>query len=121
MRETSLGELEKRIMEIIWKHEKSSVRDVLNELKGKKLAYTTVATIIQRLYDKGLLDRYEKDRGYIYSPKLSKESYSKRLAQTFVRKFINSFGNVAIASFVESIDTLPKKKRDYFLKLLENL
>ena len=120
MKATMLGELEKQIMDIVWEYNECSGRDVLNSLeKEKKLAYTTVATILHRLYDKGLLKRKEVRSGYIYSPKLSKERYSKDIASIFLKKFINSFGDVAIASFAEGIDGLPEKKRKEFLKLIE--
>lgn len=120
MRATSLGELEQQAMDIVWEQKKCSARDVLNKLEGeKKLAYTTVATILQRLYDKGLIRRTEDKAGHIYSPKVSKQSYSRNIAQTFLKKFIDSFGDMAIASFADSIDKLPDKKRKYFLELLE--
>jgi len=120
MKTSQLGELEQGIMDILWEHKQCSARDVLIILeKDRKLAYTTVATILQRLYDKGFAKRIEDKLGYIYSPKLSKESYSRNIAQSFLNKFINSFGDTAIASFAESIDKLPTKKREYFLKLLE--
>ena len=121
MKSTSLGELEKQIMEVIWDCGECSVRDVLSKINRKrKRAYTTVATILQRLYLKGLLQRKETGKTYYYTPKISKKSYSKNFAKTFISKFIGSFGDLAIASFAESIETLPRKKRDYFLKLLEN-
>ena len=120
MKTKSLGELEQQIMDILWECKSCSARDILIILKkNRNLAYTTVATILQRLYDKGLLKRIENKSGYIYSPKVTKESYSKNIAQTFLRKFINSFGDTAIASFAESIDKLPEKKRKYFVKMLE--
>lgn len=120
MKSNSLGELEQQIMDVVWEHKNCSARDILTKLeKNRKLAYTTVATILQRLYDKGLLKRTENKSGYFYSPKLSKESYTKNIAKTFLKKFINSFGDTAITSFAESIDRLPDKKREYFLKLLE--
>jgi predicted transcriptional regulator len=121
MKSTSLGELEQQIMDIVWEQKHCSARDVLTKLKQeKKLAYTTVATILQRLFDKGLLIRKEDKSGYIYSPKLSKAKYSKNIVQSFLKNFINSFGDTAIASFADSIDKLPTQKRDYFLKLLED-
>lgn len=121
MKATSLGELEQQVMDIIWEQKKCSARDVLNKLESeKKLAYTTVATILQRLYDKGLVRRTEDKSSYVFSPKVSKQSYTKNIARTFLKKFINSFGDTAIASFAESIDKLPEKKRKYFLKLLED-
>lgn len=121
MKAASLGELEKEVMDILWEHKHCSARNVLTKLEGnRKLAYTTVATILQRLHDKRLVKRTDDKLGYIYSPKLSKESYSRNIAQTFLKKFINSFGDTAIASFAESIDKLPEEKRKYFLEILEN-
>lgn len=120
MQAKSLSNLEQKVMDIVWKCKACSVRDVQQQLNSsRKLAYTTVATILQRLHDKGLVERKEEGPAYIYSPKLSKEVYGKNLASSFLQKFINSFGDVAIASFVDSIDNLPKRKRDYFIKLLE--
>ena len=120
MKNVSLGELEQQVMDILWESKNGSARDVLEKLeKNRKLAYTTVATILQRLYEKGLVKRVENKSIHIYSPKVSKESYSKNIAQSFLKKFINSFGDTAIASFAESIDTLPQEKRKYFLKVLE--
>ncbi len=116
----SLGELEQKIMDIVWEYRNCSARDVLTKLeRDKKLAYTTVATILQRLHDKGLLTRKESSTGHIYSPKVSKEKYTKNVAQSFLKNFINSFGDTAIASFADSIDKLPEKKRKYFLEILD--
>ena len=108
-------------MEIIWNNKECSVRELQKQLnKSRKLAYTTVATILQRLRSKGLVKRFNRGLLYIYTPKFSKEIYSKSLASSFLQKFILSFGDVAISSFAASIDSLPKRKRDYFIKLLED-
>lgn len=120
MKSTSLGKLEQQIMDIAWEQKNCSARDVLTELeKEKKLAYTTVATILQRLYDKGLLSRKESTVGHIYSPKVSRENYTKNVAKSFIKNLISSFGDTAIASFADSIDKLPDKKRKYFLEILK--
>lgn len=121
MKAVSLGELEKRAMDIVWEKKQCTTRDVLIILeKEKRLAYTTVATILQRLYDKGLLSRKESIAGHMYSPKVSKDIYTKNVAQSFLKNFINSFGDIAIASFANSVDKLPDKKRKYFLDILED-
>jgi len=120
MKTKSLGELEKQIMDIVWERNGCSTREVLTNLKkNQKLAYTTVATILHRLYDKGLLRRKEDRSGFIYSPKLSKERYSRNIARVFLRKFMDSFGDAAITSFAESIDKLPEGKRRNLLELIE--
>jgi len=119
MKPQSLSQLEQKIMNIVWICKDCSVREVLKKInRKKKLAYTTVATILQRLYEKGLVVRKNKDSIIHYSPKLSKENYSKTMASSFISKFFTSFGDAAIASFADSIDKLPKSKKDYLLELL---
>jgi len=119
MKPKALSELEQEVMNIVWECGDCSVREVLTRInKKKKLAYTTISTILQRLYDKGLVARTNMRLVIYYSPKLSKENYSKNMARSFIAKFFNSFGDAAIASFAESIDKLPKSKKEYFLKLL---
>lgn len=115
-----LSPLDQEIMNIVWNSKSCSVRDVLEQIrKEKELAYTTVATILTRLYDKGLLTRSEKNSVVHYSPKISRKEFSKKVAGSFFANFFKSFGDTAIASFAESIEELPKEKKDYFLKLLE--
>lgn len=121
MKQKELSELEKYIMDIVWEKKECSVRDALENMKKKRsIAYTTIATIFQRLENKGFVYKRESGLAYVYKPKFSKEKYSKTVAQSFLHTFINSFGDTAIASFAESVEELPKEKRDYFLKLLES-
>lgn len=120
MAQKSLSNLEQAVMEIIWSNEKCSVRDVLQYLpKNKKYAYTTMATILNRLYKKGLVARKLGKGNLIFSPKITRESYTKNVAQTFLNRFVNSFGDAAVSSFAESVDQLPKEKRKYFIRLLK--
>lgn len=118
MTQKSMSELEQEVMAIVWECKSCSVRDVMVKLTNKKLAYTTIATILQRLYEKRIVTRIDQGIPFIYSPKVMKETYAKRFAQSFIKKFYSSFGDTAIASFAESIEKLPKEKKEYFLKLL---
>lgn len=116
----SLSPLDQEIMNIVWSCGGCTVREVLEQIrKEKELAYTTVATILTRLHEKDLLKRVEKNSVMYYSPKISREDFSKKVAGSFFTNFFKSFGDTAIASFAESIEELPKEKKDYFLRLLE--
>lgn len=114
-----LSPLDQKIMDIVWNRQTCSVREALGQMKDKELAYTTVATVLARLHDKGLLKRVEKNSVVYYSAKISREEFGKKVAGSFFTSFFQSFGDTAIASFAESIEELPKEKKDYFLKLLE--
>lgn len=119
MAQKPMSELEQEVMTIIWGCKSCSVRDIMEKLKGKKFAYTTIATILQRLYEKGIVMRVSEGISFIYSPKVTKEEYTKRLVQSFMKKFFSSFGEVAVVSFAQSIDKLSKDKKDYLLKMLD--
>ncbi|GAV23274.1 BlaI/MecI/CopY family transcriptional regulator [Carboxydothermus pertinax] len=53
-----LGELEARVMEIMWDLGEATVKDVHKVInQEKRLAYTTILTIMGRLHEKGLLTK----------------------------------------------------------------
>ena len=120
MNSTQLSHFEQQVMNIVWSKQKCSIREVVVELqKDRGIAYTTVATIMQRLYEKKLLTRKEEGKGYVYHAKFTKKSYLKKITQNFLEMFFSSYGDTAIVSFAESIDDLPKEKREYLLSLLD--
>ncbi|KKR10818.1 MAG: hypothetical protein UT39_C0014G0007 [Candidatus Woesebacteria bacterium GW2011_GWA1_39_21] len=120
MLQKTLSPLEQEAMNIVWELKECSIRDVVEKFnQEKKLAYTTVATLLQRLFEKGLVNRNNHNTILSYTPKISKDIYGKKMAKSFIQTFMSSFGEAAIVSFAESIDKLPKDKKDYLLKLLE--
>jgi len=119
MKAKPLSTLELEIMDVVWHYGACSIGDIVKQINKKRpLAYTTVATVVSRLVEKGAVRRNEEDYPSIYSPRLTKQNLSNTVAKTFITKFFNSFGNEAIASFAQSVDKLPKDKKDYLLKLL---
>lgn len=120
MSQKTLSPLEQEVMNVVWELKECSIRDVVEKFsQEKKLAYTTVATLLQRLFEKGLVNRISQGTVLSYTPKVSKEMYGKKIAKSFIQTFMSSFGETAIVSFAESIDKLPKDKKDYLLQLLE--
>ena len=120
MKHKQISEFEQQVMNVLWEKEASTVKDMHVLLsKDKAIAYNTVGTILERLFEKGFVYKKIKDGINIFSPKISKESYSENMMTSFLKKFMSTFGEVGFASFVKSIDKLPKEKKEYFLSLLE--
>jgi predicted transcriptional regulator len=69
-----LGELESAIMDVLWRlDEPAKVRDVLDRLTGRTLAYTTVMTVLDNLYRKGWVQRERDGKAYRYQPALRRD------------------------------------------------
>ena len=104
----SFGPLEQEVMTCLWRDNNATVRQVYNCLKkNRKIAYTTVMTIMSRLESKGFLTRKKKGKAYIYSPKKDKEQTAKRMIKKIVNTLIDQFGKEAITAFT---DELKKEK-----------
>ena len=120
MKQQSLSEFEQQVMDIVWKKEACTIKDVHTSFsKEKSFAYNTIGTILERLYEKGFVHKKNTNGVNLFTPKVSKERYSENIMTTFLRKFMATFGEIGIASFVKSVDKLPQEKRDYFLTLLK--
>lgn len=82
---TRVGELEAAVMRHIWGAGASlTVRQVLDGLEhprepGRELAYTTVMTVMERLYRKGLLVREPCGKAFLYGAAASQADYTARL------------------------------------------
>ena len=69
-----MGSLEREVLMCLWASEDPmSPADVRLAL-GDGLAYTTVMTVLSRLWRKGMVERLAMGRGFVYRPVLSKRS-----------------------------------------------
>ena len=106
--EAFLGPLESSIIGVIWNSEKKPVRvrEVYEKLKQRKnIAYTTVMSTMDRLYDKDLLDRrIEKGKGglfYVYWPKLEEQNFKKTAVREVINSLVENFGEIVNNYLVE--------------------
>lgn len=117
-----LGELESEIMAIVWDQKGSiSVKTVTEILQQRrKIAYTTVMTIMGRLVEKGLLKRKANGKAYNYQAAYSKDKFLTKVSKQIIKNFVTSFGDAAIAHFAEEVDKIPADKRRKLLKMLKD-
>ena len=88
-------------MEALWDAPPRSVRDVWKALRGRRPAYTTVMTTLDRLYRKGLLARTRDGLAYVYRPALTRDDYHRRVVAATVGELVASTGEPALAAFVD--------------------
>lgn len=118
--ERYLGSLEARVMRVLWASPGLTVRDVASRLpRGRRRAYTTIMTVMNRLFEKGLLSRKLVERAYVYSPKLNESEFLQDLTQKRVQSLIAEFGDVAVANFVGEVKQLGPKEFEKLRRLIE--
>lgn len=93
-----LGSAELDILKVLWERGPSTVRDVLVRVheRGRKLAYTTVLTVLTRLEQKGVVASDRSDQAYVYRPKVTRE----RVTIARLRQMVHDFYDGAAAPMV---------------------
>ncbi len=91
MRDLSQAEME--VMRVLWEKGEATIRDVHDELiNGRRLAYTTISTMMMRLRDKGYLSATEQGGAYLFRPLIGREEVLKRKLDDLVKMLLG--GNV---------------------------
>lgn len=85
------------------------MRDIFDALKGR-LAYTTVMTVLSRLYAKGLLLRESHGKGYRYTSKYSAQELRDRMAKQLVDELVDDFGDLALVHFASALDRVDRRR-----------
>ena len=98
-----LSDFELDVMQRFWDDGENSAPTIHKWIsEDKKVAYTTVKTIIDRLEEKGAIVRGRSEgRSILYSAAIKKEDISNNLLPTFVRRFFNGNSSKLVAHLIK--------------------
>ena len=110
----ALGELEAEVLGALNKLGKASARDVMSEIsKQKRLAYTTVSTVLDRLYHKHMVRRFKViGRGGVKYLYLSAAPQDMRasMVDRALGKLVSAFGPSIVPTIYDSLEQLSKEE-----------
>ena len=115
-----LGDTEFPIMEALWKGGEYTVRDVCTQLQDKRdIAYTTVMTVMCRLFEKGLLRRRKEGKTYIYQAAVSREELTRSIVGRVIQGLLSDFTAPAISQFVDSVEDQKPEQMEELARLIQ--
>jgi BlaI family penicillinase repressor len=98
----TLTDQELEIMKIVWEHRSATVRDVYEALlERRKVAYTTVMTMMKILEQKGYLNRKQVERAYVYRPAQPKNRVIGAMVRDFVNRVFNGSAEPLLVHLIE--------------------
>ena len=96
-----LTDQELEIMKVVWERPTATVRDVYETLRARrKVAYTTVMTMMKILETKGYLSRKQVDRAYVYRPAQPKQRVIRDMVRDFVNRVFNGSAEPLLVQLV---------------------
>lgn len=107
-----LTERELELMHVFWKQGETTAADVREAMAeaGRDLAYTTVATLVRILVEKGFLEQTNEERPFRYRPVRSYEEVSASLLGDLVHRVFRGSREQLLLRLVEQRKLTAKEK-----------
>jgi predicted transcriptional regulator len=106
--EQVLGELESRVMRLVWENPGATAREIYRGLDRPDLAYTTIVTILDRLHAKRLVTREKRGRPYLYTAKVGREDFEARLTRDVLAGLLKDESRPVLNTFVDLLSASPE-------------
>lgn len=104
-RSEMLTDVELEFMIALWQIGTGSVRDIMGALKDdQQRAYTSVATVMKILDDKGFVTSNRKDRALVYTPAVQKRDYEGRSLKNLSKTLFGGTPTALVARLVDNED-----------------
>jgi len=89
-------------MKAVWARGAATVRDVYEELRERrKVAYTTIMTMMKILEQKGYLKKSAGERAYVYRPAQPRQQVIGRMVKEFVNRVFDGSAQPLLVHLVE--------------------
>lgn len=99
------GPLEAKVMDVLWNREThltiKEVQQVLQREKATK--FNTVMTIMNRLVDKGILEKRVEGRSSLFKPVQSKHEFLHAQSKQMAKALTKQFGQIIVAHMIETL------------------
>ncbi len=101
----SITRLQLEILEVLWTHGPATVAQVRAQLKSRRrLAYSTVATILSRMERKGLLYHEKSGRAFVYGTAVTQAEVQQTILSELVLRLFGGKASRAIRPMLEAQD-----------------
>ena len=92
-----LGDLQLKIMQVLWARAEATVGEVHEALaKEKAFAYTTVATMLRKMESRGLVGHRSEGRSFVYRPLVADRDVTRSMANDLVDRLFHGSLTAAV-------------------------
>lgn len=102
--EFELGSAEFEVLRVLWEHGPITVRQVLNHLhdRSRRVAYTTVLTMLTRLEQKGYVASDKSDLAYVYRAAVTRDQVTRSKARKLVDQLYDGAAGALVLHLVRN-------------------
>ena len=111
---------EEEVMHILWSIGSGVVNDIIARMEEPKPKYTTVATFVKILENKGFVRHEAMGKSHRYFPLVSKEDYAGNKMRSMLSNYFD--GTLSqMVSFFSQKENISVKEMDEILEIVEKI
>jgi predicted transcriptional regulator len=109
-----LGDLQLKIMKLLWLREEAAVAEVHEALSGEGVwAYTTIATMLRKMEARGLVRHRLLERKFLYRPAVQAEEVTRKISSHFIDRLFEG----SLADMIAHLLTTRQISREELVRL----
>jgi BlaI family penicillinase repressor len=97
-----LGDLQLKILKVLWERQESTVAEVHQGLSREDLAYTTVATMLRKMEARGLVKHRVDGRSFVYRAVVASDAVTRSMADHLVDRLFEGSLADAVAHLLST-------------------
>ncbi len=97
-----LGDLQLRIMKLLWSGGPATVAEIQAQLEGEPLAYTTVATMLRKMEERQLVRHRQQRRRFVYEAAVAADEVTRSMATDLVDRLFEGSLAAAVSHLLET-------------------
>jgi len=103
-RPPTIPDSELDVLKVLWERGQATVREALETLRaaGRQWSYATVATLLDRLETKGLVDSDRTELAFVYRPTISSQEVRQRRVTSLVDKLYQGEPGLLVLHLLKS-------------------
>lgn len=109
---------EENVMLHIWQLQECVVKDIVNRMDDPKPPYTTVASVVRNLEQKGYLNSKKYGNVWVYTPRVKENDYKKVFMSDIVKSYFENSYKELVSFFVKE-EKISSKELDEIMKMIE--
>lgn len=116
---TELTRGEEEIMQILWRLGDAVVNEIIAQTEEPRPKYTTVATFLKILENKGFVGHTPEGKSHRYYPLVGREQYARGVMSSVLTSYFD--GSLArMVSFFSRNEDISVKEMDEILEIMRN-
>ena len=109
-RSPSISDTEMAVLQVLWERGPGTVReiDAVLRRRGRRWAYTTVLTLLQRLEAKGYVQSDKRAMAHVFRPRVTRERLLLRRLKDLARQLTDGLAAPLVLALVKEHELSPE-------------